>query len=57
MTFREYYVNFIQIKDHQIADGWGWFVDIELLSETNKSNPIQIQIQNENQKYDKHSKV
>jgi hypothetical protein len=38
MTFREYYMSFIGIRDPHLANGWGWFVDIELNSE-----PIRIQ--------------
>lgn len=33
MTFREYYMSFIETKDPNIENGWGWFVDIELNSE------------------------
>ena len=29
MTFREYYMSFIGIRDPHLANGWGWFVDIE----------------------------
>ena len=29
MTFKEYNMKFIGIKDPQLANGWGWFVDIE----------------------------
>jgi hypothetical protein len=38
MTFREYYMSFIGIRDPHLANGWGWFVDIELNSE-----PIRVQ--------------
>lgn len=37
MTFKEYYMSFIGIKDPHLANGWGWFVDIELNSE-----PIRV---------------
>ena len=30
MTFREYYRRFIEFTDHDLENGWGWFVDIEL---------------------------
>jgi hypothetical protein len=33
MTFKEYYMSFIGSKDPHLANGWGWFVDIELDSE------------------------
>lgn len=33
MTFREYYMSFISIKESQLTNGWGWFVDTELNSE------------------------
>lgn len=29
MTFKEYYMSFID-KEPYLANGWGWFVDIEL---------------------------
>jgi len=29
MTFKEYYMKFIGIRDPQLTNGWGWFVDIE----------------------------
>lgn len=30
MTFREYYMSFIEFTDNDLENGWGWFVDIEL---------------------------
>lgn len=33
MTFKEYYMAFIGIRDPHLANGWGWFVDIELNAE------------------------
>ncbi len=33
MTFKEYYMKFIGKNDTNLANGWGWFVDIELNSE------------------------
>lgn len=38
ISFREYYMSFIGIRDPYLENGWGWFVDIELNSE-----PIRIQ--------------
>ncbi len=37
MTFKEYYMTFIGIRDPHLANGWGWFVDIELNSEPIKT--------------------
>lgn len=37
MTFKEYYMSFVGLNDFQLANGWGWFVDIEMNSE-----PIRI---------------
>ena len=34
MTFKDYYMNFIGIGDSQLADGWGWFIDIESNEQT-----------------------
>jgi hypothetical protein len=34
MTFKEYYMSFSGIRDQHLANGWGWFVDIELNSES-----------------------
>ena len=45
MTVRDYYMSFIGIKDQELENGWGWFVDIETNSE-----PIRI-IQNNYFKY------
>ena len=33
LTFKDYHMRFIGIKDPHLANGWGWFVDIELNSE------------------------
>lgn len=33
MTFKDYYMRFNGIRDPHLANGWGWFVDIELNSE------------------------
>lgn len=47
MTFKDYYMTFIGIKEPYLANGWGWFVDIELNSEpirvntSNKYKPFQ----------------
>jgi hypothetical protein len=30
MTFKEYYMRFMGTDDTNLANGWGWFVDIEL---------------------------
>lgn len=37
MSFKEYYMGFVGIRDPHLANGWGWFVDIELNAE-----PIRI---------------
>lgn len=37
MSFKEYCMKFIEIRDPQLTNGWGWFVDIELNSE-----PIKV---------------
>lgn len=37
MTFKEYYMAFIGIRDPYLANGWGWFVDIEINSEPIKT--------------------
>lgn len=29
MTFKEYYMSFIGVKDPHLTNGWGWFIDIE----------------------------
>lgn len=50
MTFKEYYTKFIGINDPNLANGWGWFIDIELNSEpvreiqhrTNKYNNYEL---------------
>jgi len=36
-TYKEYCMSFIDIKEEDLSNDWGWFVDIELDSE-----PIQI---------------
>lgn len=33
MTFKDYHMRFIGIINPHLANGWGWFVDIELNSE------------------------
>lgn len=33
MTFKDYYMAFVGIRDPHLANGWGWFVDIESNSE------------------------
>lgn len=33
MTFKEYYMAVTGIREPHLANGWGWFVDIELNSE------------------------
>lgn len=33
MTFKDYHMRFIGIIDPHLANGWGWFVDIELNAE------------------------
>jgi hypothetical protein len=30
MTFKDYYMGFIGVREPHLANGWGWFVDIEL---------------------------
>ena len=37
MTFKDYYMRFIRINDSTLANGWGWFVDIESNSESIRS--------------------
>ncbi len=46
MTFREYYMTFIGIKDPYLANGWGWFIDIESNSEPIRINRYQKSSQN-----------
>jgi hypothetical protein len=29
MSFKEYYMSFMGIREPYLANGWGWFVDIE----------------------------
>jgi hypothetical protein len=45
MTFNDYYMKFIGKNEANLANGWGWFVDIELNSE-----PVR-EIQNRSNKY------
>lgn len=33
MTIKEYYMTFIEIREPDLANGWGWFIDIELNAE------------------------
>ena len=35
MTFNEYFIKFVK-SDANLANGWGWFVDIELNEESSK---------------------
>ena len=39
MTFRDYYMAFVGIKESHLANGWGWFVDIELNYEATNNLP------------------
>ena len=43
-SLQEYYIKVVEIKDPYIGNGWGWFVDLDLISFP-KSKPIKI-IQN-----------
>ena len=33
MTFKDYYTNYIYVKEHNFVNEWGWFVDTDI--ETN----------------------
>ena len=45
-SLQEYYIKVVEIKDPNIGNGWGWFVDLDLKSiSISKSKPIKI-IQN-----------
>lgn len=39
MTFRDYYLAFVELNEPYLANGWGWFVDIELDYEPIKNLP------------------
>lgn len=39
MTFRDYYLAFVELNEPYLANGWGWFVDIELNNEPIKNLP------------------
>lgn len=41
MTFREYYMTFVGIRDPYLANGWGWFIDIEANFEPIKVSKYQ----------------
>ena len=45
-SLQEYYIKVVEIKESNIGNGWGWFVDLDLKSiSISKSTPIKI-IQN-----------
>jgi len=48
MTYKEYYMKFIRKNEANLANGWGWFVDIELNSE-----PVR-EIQNRSNVYNRY---
>jgi hypothetical protein len=51
MTFKEYYMRFLGISDANLANGWGWFVDIELNEE-----PIRV-VQNKYKRSNKYISI
>ena len=38
ISYKDYYMRYIRIKETQLENEWGWFIDLELNSEPFKLN-------------------